>query len=271
MTLRTGPRSRQAAAAGGVVLVAVVLGCGVVAPPEQKGRGRGEGPGGRQQTLALSPEQELKVGLRAYGEVMQEFGDRVLPDGDPEVRRARQITIRLAKAAEIEPLQREINLRVRGYRFEWEANVIRERQANAFCLPAGKVFVFTGILPIAADDGQLAAVLSHEIAHALAHHASERVARERGGSNILGSLRYDRMQESEADHIGVLLMPFAGYDQDEAVEFWKRMLSRAGQGPPEFLSDHPSPEHRNRDLEQWAPKAKAAKAAYDRGDIAPPR
>jgi metalloendopeptidase OMA1, mitochondrial len=272
MTLRTGPRQRAFAAAGGVVLVAVVLGCGVVAPPEQQqGRGRGEGPGGRQQPLAMTPQQELAVGLRAYREVMQEYGDRVLPESAPEVRRVRQITMRIAKAAEIEPLQREINLRIRGYRFEWEANVIRERQANAFCLPAGKVFVFTGILPIAADDGQLAAVLSHEIAHALAHHASERVARERGGSNIFGSLRYDRMQESEADHIGVFLMPFAGYDPDEAVEFWKRMLAKGGGGPPEFLSDHPSPEHRIRDLEQWAPKAKAAKAAYDRGDIAPPR
>jgi predicted Zn-dependent protease len=268
MTVRTGPGSRAVAAAGGVVLVAIVLGCGIAAPPEQR---RGEGPGGREQPLALSPRQELAVGLRAYREVMDEYGGRVLPDGAPEVRRVRRITERLAKAAEIEPLQREINLRIRGYRFEWEANVIRERQANAFCLPAGKVFVFTGILPVAADDGQLAAVLSHEIAHALAHHASERVARERGGSNIFSSLRYDRMQESEADHIGVFLMPFAGYDPDEAVAFWERMLARGGQAMPEFLSDHPSPEHRIRDLRQWAPRAKAAKAAYDRGDIAPPR
>src|SRR5436309_2339162 len=146
MTLRTGPGARAPAAAGGVVLVALVLGCGVAAPPEQQQRG--EGPGHRDQPLALTPQQELAVGLRAYREVMQ---------------------------------------------------------------------------------------------------------------------------ESEADHVGVFLMPFAGYDPDEAVEFWKRMLSKAGHGPPEFLSDHPSPEHRIRDLEQWAPKAKAAKAAYDQGNIAPPR
>jgi predicted Zn-dependent protease len=133
------------------------------------------------------------------------------------------------------------------------------------------VFVFTGILPVIGEsDDRLATVLGHEIAHALAHHASERVARERGGANILRSLSYDRMQESEADHIGVFLMTFAGYDPDQAVALWERM-QRGHSSPPEFLSDHPSDEHRAQALREWVPKARAAKRAYDQGRIAPGR
>jgi predicted Zn-dependent protease len=181
---------------------------------------------------------------------------------------------RLAKAAEIEPLQREIRLRVRGYRFEWEANVVRDKQVNAFCLPAGKIFVFTGILRVTgADDASIATVLSHEMAHALAHHASEGVARQqRAGESVLRGLAYGRMQESEADHIGIFLMTFAGYDPAKAVVFWQRMRQARGAkgGPPEFLSGHPSHETRIRDLQQWAPKARSAKKAFDEGRIASP-
>jgi predicted Zn-dependent protease len=230
------------------------------------------GPGGREQPLALSPAKELAVGRRAYQQVMDEMGGRVLPADSPEAVRVRRVTERLTKAAEIEPLQREMLLRVRGYRFEWETNVVRDRQVNAFCLPAGKIFVYTGILPVVGrQDDALAAVLAHEMAHALAHHASERVAREQGGENILRSLSYNRMQESEADHIGVFLMTFAGYDPDQAAAFWERMLRAHGGGPPEFLSDHPSAEHRVAALREWAPKARAAKKAFDEGRIAPAR
>jgi predicted Zn-dependent protease len=246
----------------------VLVGCAPVAERP------GQGPGGREQPLALSPKQELAVGRRAYRQVMEEYGDRVLPADRPEVQRVRRVTERLARASEIEPLQREILLQMRGYRFEWEANVIRDSQINAFCLPAGKVFVFTGILPVVGrDDDYLATVLSHEIAHALAHHASERVARQQSGTGVFRSLQYDRMQESEADHIGVFLMPFAGYDPNKAVGFWRRMDQATGAGGrlPEFLSDHPNPAHRIRDLQGWAPKAIAAKRAYDEGRIAPSR
>jgi predicted Zn-dependent protease len=133
--------------------------------------------------------------------------------------------------------------------------------------------VFTAILPLAATDDQLATVLGHEMAHALSHHASERIARERSGANILRSLSYDRMQESEADHIGLFLMTFAGYDPDQAVVFWERMHAAVGGHgrPPEFLSDHPSDERRAADLRGWAPKARAAKRAFDEGRVAPAR
>src|SRR5262245_3967237 len=109
----------------GCLLGLVAAGCGELPRPQQQ---RGEGPGHREQPLALSPRQELAVGRRAYQQVMEEVRDRVLPDSHPQVQRARRVMNRLVKASEIEPLQREVNLRVRGYRFEWETNVIRDRQ-----------------------------------------------------------------------------------------------------------------------------------------------
>jgi predicted Zn-dependent protease len=248
--------------------VALAVGC---ARPGDEG-GTGQGPGGRRQRLALTPQQELAVGRRAAQEVREQYRGRLLPEDSPEVRRVRGVTARLIQAAGIEPLQREINLRVRGYRFEWEADVIRERQVNAFCLPAGKMFVFTGILQVMGDDDDfLATVMAHEMAHALAHHASERVAREQSGEGVLRSLKYNRDQESEADHIGAFLMEFAGYDSRDAPRFWQRMGQATGARPPEFLSDHPSPETRARDLGRWAEHARAAKRAFDEGNIKPPR
>jgi len=225
--------------------------------------------------LALTPEQELELGRQAYRKALQEAGREVLPPDSPEAKRVRRITDRIIKAAQIEPLQREINLRVKDYRFEWEVNVLRDdRRANALCLPGGKMLVYTGILQVARSDDQLATVLSHEMAHALAHHASERVARGKAdGVAVLRNKAYDRQQEAEADHIGVFLMTFAGYDPGEAVHFWERM-GQAGRDKgrlPEILSDHPSDAQRIRALAKWVPAARAGKKAYDKGRIAPAR
>ncbi len=252
------------------VALAVILSLGC---DTQQFAGNAEGPGRRPQQLALAPEQELRLGREAYREILshpEKYG-RTLPADRPEVQRARGITRHIVEAAGIEPLQREINLRLHGYRFEWEVNVLQNPQVNAFCLPAGKIVVFTGILPVAEDDDQMATVLSHEIAHALAHHASERLARSQS-SDIRGKA-YDRQQEAEADHIGVFLMTFAGYDPNEAVRFWVRMAqASAGRSrPPEFLSDHPSDAHRIQALRNWVPTALAANQAYKEGRIAPAR
>jgi predicted Zn-dependent protease len=249
--------------------ISLVFVAGCQFSEEQPGQ-RGEGPGHREQPLALSPQEELRVGREAYGEVLDEYRNRIVPQNHPDTQRVKRIVSRLGKSAEIEPLLREMNLRTKGYTFDWEVTVVQERQVNAFCLPAGKIVVFTGIMPVAKTDDQLATVLSHEMAHALAHHASERVARERSGSNRLNALRYDRFQEAEADHVGVFLMAFADYNPDEAVQFWVRMRQMASGGePPEILSDHPSHETRIRNLEKWAPMARAARKAYDEGRIAP--
>lgn len=264
-----------------LLLCAAPPGCSFPLPSDDEGprpqqQPQGEGPGRRPQRLALSPKQELAVGRRAYQQVLGELRGRLLPQDSPEVERARRVVEKLATAARIEPLQREINLNVRGYRFEWEVNVARDRQVNAFCLPAGKMVVFTGILALTQrDDAMLAAVLSHEMAHALAHHASERVAREQaGGESPLRSLYYDRAQEAEADHIGVFLMAFAGYDPRKAVTLWERMSQAAGVGKrqvPEILSSHPAHEHRIQALRKQSLDAMRARKAYDEGRVAPPR
>jgi predicted Zn-dependent protease len=256
-----------------------------------------EGPGHRPQSLALSPRQELDLGTQAYQEVLQKY--HALPDNDPAVQKVRRVGARIARASEIEPLQREIGLRIKDYVFKWEYNVLESDQVNAFCLPGGKVAVFTGLLPVAKDDAQLATVLSHEIAHALAHHASERIARQQmyqhamdavngalgrmepekrkqligllGAGAEARSLAYDRQQESEADHIGIFLMTFAGYDPQAAVAFWERMqeLSSRHGHAPEILSDHPSDARRIAQIKQWVPAARNALDAYKAGRIAP--
>ena len=239
-----------------------------------------EMPGGgrRQSQLALSPEQELQVGRQAYREILGKYRDQIVPADRPEVQRVRQIMARIVRAAGIEPLQREIaanvpNFRIEGYHFEWEVNVIKDRQINAFCLPGGKMAVFTGIFPVAEDDDQLATVMSHEISHALAHHASERLARDGSGLNWLLNKKHDRDQESQADKIGVFLMAFAGYDPRESVVFWDRMRRAhpGGSGVPKILSDHPTDEERIVAMKDNVKRAMAAKTAFDQGRIAPPR
>ena len=248
-----------------LLLAALAAGCGIESP----GGDNHAGPGKRPQTLALSPEQELEAGRQAYREALHQYRAKILPASSPEVERARTICKRIVSAAGIRPLQKEMNLQLRRYRFEWEVNVVRSPEINAFCLPGGKIIVFTGIMEFARSDDELAAVLAHEIAHALAHHASERVAREQSlGNSGLGGLRNDRMQEEEADHIGLFLMTFAGFNPEAAVQFWERMeKSNHGSQRPEILSDHPSDARRVHDMRQWAPKAIAAKQAYEEGRV----
>jgi len=255
--------------AGSILAAALLVGIGC-APAEERGTG-GQGPGRRPQQLALTPEQEFELGRRAYLQVLSEMRGRILPGDDPRCVTAQHVTARLVKAAGIEPLQREINLHVRGYRFDWEVHVVQSDQVNAFCLPGGRMIVFTGLMAVAHNDDQVAAVLGHEIAHALAHHANERVARDEFGHvSFLRGKAYDRAQESEADHIGLFLVVFAGYRPEEAVRFWEQMERRAAGGQiPEFLSDHPSGAHRIRNFQTWIPQVLAGKKAFDEGRVVP--
>jgi predicted Zn-dependent protease len=245
-----------------------ITGC---SPPSQS-QARGPGPGGRAQELALTQEQEIALGEKAYREILSKA--KVVAGG-AEPERVRRVGAKIAHAAEIEPLQREINLRVRGFKFHWEFNVLQDKQINAFCLPGGKVAVFSGLLPVAATDAQLATVMAHEVAHALAHHTSERLARQKsdGGGflDLFVGKAHDREQESEADHIGLFLMTFAGYDPEQAVVFWERMRSATSNSahPPEILSDHPSDGRRIAQMGSWVAPAKAAKRAYDEGRVLP--
>jgi predicted Zn-dependent protease len=229
---------------------------------------QGEGPGHRDQPLALSPDQELKVGREAYQQILEKA--QVVQRG-ADVERVRRVSRKIAEVAQNEPLQREINLRLSDYTFEWEYNVVKNDQVNAFCLPGGKIVVFTGLLRIVQNDDQLAAVVAHEVAHALAHHSSERIARERVVGRGLRALSYNRSQETEADHIGIFLMTFAGYDPQEAVSLWREMqnVSRDQIHLPELLSDHPNDARRMEQLQEWVIPARAAKKAFDEGRVLP--
>jgi len=170
--------------------------------------------------------------------------------------------------------------------YQWEFKVIEEKQANAFCLPGGKVAVYTGILPITRDEAGLAAVVGHEVSHAIARHGAERVSQNllvemgltgtmaalsKGDPNtvknigaLLGAgasvgllLPWGRAQESEADHLGLIYMAKAGYDPHAARDLWVRMAeaSKGSGRPPEFLSTHPSEATRIKQIEAWLPEA----------------
>lgn len=221
----------------------------------------------RSQLILVSQQDEATMGAQAFRQVMSQ--SRL--DHTPSVNRAVQdVGQRLATVANRPD-------------FQWNFVVIDDdKQVNAFCLPGGKVAVYTGILPVAQDQAGLAVVLGHEIAHALARHGAERVSQGKlaqlGGAALaigLGSsasssailaayglgarygilLPYGRTQESEADHIGLLLMAQAGYDPRAAIDFWQRMEQTGGGGAPEFLSTHPSHGTRMVQLRAWIPEA----------------
>lgn len=170
---------------------------------------------------------------------------------------------------------------INGY--QWEFNLVNENQANAWCMPGGKVVFYTGILPLCQNEAGVAVVMGHEIAHAIARHGNERMSQgiiqQLGGVTLavalaekpeatqqifntsygigsqLGMLAYSRKHESEADHMGLYFMAYAGYNPNEAVSFWQRMAAAGGQKPPEFISTHPSDQRRISDIKKELPEA----------------
>jgi predicted Zn-dependent protease len=264
---------------GALNLVPLLL--GFIAVGVMMWRGCEEGPFGRKRVINLSPDEEVRLGAQAFHEVLSK--EHVLPEG-PLVAAVRHVGRQLADASEDSELRQAMGLK--PMKFDWEFRVVESKQVNAFCLPGGKVVVYTGIIPVCATDAGLATVMGHEIGHALARHGAERISQERiiqvgqtavafslgdmdsrkraqviallGAATSVGlKLPFSRSHESEADHIGLLLMARAGYDPAEAPEFWQRMQrATAGGGrPPEFLSTHPNPETRIADLRRWQPQA----------------
>jgi len=169
-------------------------------------------------------------------------------------------------------------------KYQWEYKLVDSDQVNAWCMPGGKIVVYTGILPLTKDETGLAVVLGHEVAHALLNHGQQRVSasilQELGavgvsilaggqsketqdlimsaygaGSTIFGTLPFSRSHESEADHIGLILMTVAGYNPELSVSFWERMAALGGSKQPEFLSTHPSDKTRIGNLQKWIPEA----------------
>ena len=220
--------------------------------------------------VGLSDAQQTQLGSQQYAKTLEQDRAEIVSSG-PHTRRSAG---RQADRGGRRPRQAGVR---------WKVTLLRKNEANAYCLPGGKIVVYTGILPVTGNDAALATVLGHEVAHATAEHSAERIEREHltkvaaaivaGGvaftpGSISASwrcsappdtLRFSRSQESEADHIGLVYMARAGYDPRQAVAFWKRM-QRASKGkePPEFVSDHPSDEHRIERIEKWLPEAERA-------------
>ncbi|MBU2930010.1 M48 family metallopeptidase [Winogradskyella psychrotolerans] len=170
--------------------------------------------------------------------------------------------------------------------YKWEYNLIESEQVNAWCMPGGKIAFYTGILPIAENETAIAAIMGHEVVHALANHGQQRMSAayvQQGlavvgnvalandeqslgifnqsfgiASNVVGMLPFSRAHETEADKVGIIIMAIAGYNPDEAAELWKRMEANSGgQSTPEFLSSHPANDTRIKNLQEMAPEAKA--------------
>ena len=238
----------------------------------------------RSQFLLIPESQEVQMGNRAYAQALN----------DPKIVISRN-------PAEIEPVQRvaeriiaaakQSKYAKRAESFQWEVTVIKaDGTKNAWALPGGKIAVYTGIFPEAKNENGLAAIMGHEVVHALARHGAERVSQHTAadlGMRIAGAalnmkplthtlamqalgigvlLPFSRGHESEADYIGLLLAAEAGYDPRESVGLWKRMAKSSKGAPPEFLSTHPSHDTRIQELQKWMPEAMAR---YERAAKAP--
>lgn len=197
-----------------------------------------------------------------------------------KVERVNRVCRRIADAADA--YLREHNMD--DNLMNWQFTLIADRRVNAFCMPGGKIVIFTGILPLCQTDAELATVISHEVSHAIARHSNERISQEMLrrmggmalslslpkmrystrraiidlyglGSTLLVSLPYSRSHEYEADEMGLVFMAMAGYDPRAAVSFWKKMSEQGGKNPPEFLSTHPSDVNRIANIEKFMPTA----------------
>ena len=225
---------------------------------------------GRRQLLLVPEGQELAMGRQAYDDILGKA--TVLPDDHRLVRVVRRVGGRIAQVA-------------RKPRYQWQFNVIQSDQQNAFCLPGGRVAVYTGIIPVLQNEAALAAVMGHEVAHAVARHGGERMSQgllfSLGGKALdvalqekdpavrkgilaaygLGGtvgvmLPYSRKHELEADRLGLKYMAEAGYDPAEAVRLWQRFgRMKQGAAPPELLSTHPCEKRRIQRLQALLPQA----------------
>ena len=234
---------------------------------------------GRTHRLSVSDAQLLSLSNQEYTKFMASAKRSTDAKNTAMVQRVGR---NLANAV-------ETYLRNNGYanevkNFQWEFNLVQDKQANAFCMPGGKIVVYEGLLPYTQNEASLAIVLGHEIAHAVAKHSAEQLTKQMNqqmGTNILGTvlnsavgsgvgdvaaqvaggyfsfrnLKYSRDNESEADYIGLIFAAMAGYDPTNAVTFWKRMAAGTNSNTAEILSDHPSDARRIQNIEKWLPEA----------------
>lgn len=248
---------------------------------------------GRTQMVDTTMDQEVALGLQGFRQILAEA--QVVREGEA-VNEVREVARRLIEAG---PKLEQHLATTRGVsavtpwnQFEWEVAVIESEQANAFCLPGGKMAVYTGILPIAQNDDALAAIMGHEIAHAVLRHGAERMAQQKlvqigavaagmstsdmdprqrqllmaaigVGTQYGLMLPFSRNHESEADYVGLMLASAACFDPAESIGLWRRMgANSAGKAPPEFMSTHPSSDTRIQQLQGWMDEANQIRAQF---------
>jgi len=235
---------------------------------------------GRSQLNMIPSSEMLTMSFQQYDQFLKE--SKVITN-TAEVSMVKQTGAKIQNAVERYMSENKLSDRLEGY--NWDFNLVEDDQVNAWCMPGGKVVVYTGILPVTQDETGLAVVMGHEIAHAIAEHGNERMSQQLlqqvgavglmvamqdepaetqalwlsvygVGTTVGIMLPYSRTHESEADHLGLIFMAMAGYDPHAAPEFWKRMAaSKQGGSPPEFLSTHPSDQTRIEDITSWIPEA----------------
>jgi predicted Zn-dependent protease len=234
---------------------------------------------GRSQINLIPGESMLSMSLQEYDQFLKEH--KVSTD-QAKTATVKRVGANIQHAVERYFADSGLSQHLNDYK--WEFNLVEDPQVNAWCMPGGKVVVYSGILPVAKGDNGLAVVMGHEIAHAIAEHGNERMSQgllaQMGGVALSVALStqsavtqqlwmsaygvgaqygaimpYSRLQESEADHLGLVFMTMAGYDPNEALAFWERMSAqKGGKAPPEFLSTHPADSTRIENIRRLVPE-----------------
>jgi len=228
----------------------------------------------------MLPESQLMaMSLTSYKTFLSE--NNVSGFTETNTKLVKSVGEKMSIAVEKFLLKEGQSKRIKGY--TWEFNLVEDDLVNAWCMPGGKVVVYTGLLPVTENETGLAVVMGHEIAHAIARHGNERMSQQLlvmaggvglavamsekpqltqdifmasyGVGSTLGVLGYSRKHESEADKMGLVFMAMAGYNPEKAVDFWERMAEAGGGKPPELISTHPSSERRISDIQEFLPIA----------------
>ncbi|MDU1890708.1 MAG: M48 family metallopeptidase [Dysgonomonas sp.] len=234
---------------------------------------------GRKQLSLVSNQEILTLSLQQYDEFIKAAP---LSTNKANTEMVRRVGQRIANAV-------ETYLKNNGYadqvkEYAWEFNLVQSDQVNAFCMPGGKIVIYEGILPVTQNETGLAVVMGHEVAHAVAKHANERMSQQMAaqyGTTAIGAalsgksekvqqyagiamglgaqygvlLPFSRKQELEADELGLIFMAMAGYDPNAAPSFWMRMSQGGGGSTPEFMSTHPSDDTRIKEIQKYLPAA----------------
>lgn len=241
---------------------------------------------GRKRVNLIPDSQALPMAFQQYDGFLRE---NTLSSDVTATNKVKDVGSRISKA--VDRFMRANDMTQEADSYRWEFNLIEDETVNAWCMPGGKVVFYTGILPIAANDDGIAAIMGHEVAHAFAKHGQERMtqglAAQLGGVAVaigtankpektkeiwniaygvgsqLGMLKYSRVHETEGDKLGMVFMIMAGYNPEEAVNVWIRMSQQGGESPPEFLSTHPSNQTRIKTLTEYIPVARQLAKKYN--------